>query len=264
MSLDERQTASRDQFERQSQKYGKSHILADTSDVADALASVDSLRPGRALDVATGGGHTAVYLAGLGWDVTASDLSPAMIERTRELANERGVSLKTAIHEAEKLPYGDKMFDLVTCRVAPHHFSDPAAFVREVKRVLSPGGLFLLIDGSVPDGEAEAEEWLHSVEKLRDPSHGRLLSPQTWTRLCKEAGLTVMRCTTAAMKQPDLNWYFDTAATSEGSRKKVLELVRNAPESAKRAFHIGEENGKIIWWWPRLTLIACRMDNISA
>lgn len=256
MSLDERQLAAREQFDRQSRNYGSSHILADVSDVVNALEGLSLPRGGRALDVATGGGHTAAWLAEKGWEVTASDLSPAMLERATELAAARGLALKTALHEAEQLPYGDGTFQVVSCRVAAHHFSSPAAFVSEVARVLCPGGIFLLIDGSVPDGEPEAAEWIHAVEKARDPSHGRFLSPGEWSALCRESGLEILRCSTIPLKQPDLEWYFQAAGTSPENRGHVLQLVASAPESARRTFRLAEEDGKIVWWWPRLALVA--------
>ncbi len=250
------QQASRDQFEKQSANYGKSHILADTADVAKALESVP-LQPGdKALDVATGGGHTALYLAGQGLEVTAADISPAMLENAAKLAEERGLKIATQLHEAEKFPYEDESFHLVTCRVAAHHFSDTTSFITEVVRVLKPGGHFLLIDGSVPDDESEAEEWLHQVEKLRDPSHGRFLSPKAWSALCEQHGLNVLHCGTTPFKQPDLEWYFTTAATTPENRAKVVALIESAPEAAKRAFGLTVEEGKIVWWWPRLALLA--------
>jgi ubiquinone/menaquinone biosynthesis C-methylase UbiE len=256
MALNPTQTAARDQFQRHSANYGKSHILANTEDVALALAGIAILPGARALDVATGGGHTALYLAGRGLVVTASDISPAMLDSASRLAAERGLSIETRLHEAENFPYPDASFDLVTCRVAAHHFSDRSAFLSEVARVLKPGGHFLLIDGSIPDGEPVAEEWIHQVEKLRDPSHGRLVSPNGWKVLCEENRLRVVRCETTPFKQPDLNWYFETAGTTPENREKVLELVRNAPDSARRVFRIGEEDGKTVWWWTRLSLVA--------
>lgn len=256
MSLDQRQQASREQFDRQSRNYGKSHILADVSDLAAALEGMNAPATGRALDVATGGGHTAVWLAKQGWDVTASDLSPAMLERASELAASTGVSLKTSLHEAEHLPYADDSFLIVTCRVAAHHFSSPPAFVSEVARILSPDGLFLLIDGSVPDEDPEAAEWLHKVEKFRDPSHGRFLAPGEWSALCRNAGLEILRCVTTPFKQPDLTWYFETAGTTESNRTEVMKLIRSAPEQAVRAFGLAEEEGRTVWWWPRLSLVA--------
>lgn len=255
-NLDPAQRASREQFDRQSRNYGASHILADVSDLEQALDGVGVAASGRALDVATGGGHTAVWLAGRGWEVTASDLSQAMLDRASELAASREVTIRTALHEAERLPYADGWFQLVTCRVAAHHFSSPADFVSESARVLCPNGYFLLIDGSVPDGEAEASDWLHAVEKLRDPSHGRFLSPGQWTSLCHRAGLEVLKCGTTPFKQPDLHWYFETAGTPPENREKVRELIRSAPARAASAFRLGEEDGKTVWWWPRLSLVA--------
>jgi len=65
--LDAAQAAAAAQFNRQSDRYGKTHILADTRDVAAALAGATRPAGGAALDVATGGGHTARYLAQQGW-----------------------------------------------------------------------------------------------------------------------------------------------------------------------------------------------------
>lgn len=256
MSLDSRQLASQEQFDRQSRNYGPSHILADVSDIAAALDGVVVPTSGRALDVATGGGHTAVWLAERGWAVTASDLSHAMLQRASELAAAKGIALETALHEAERLPYDGGAFQIVTCRVAAHHFSNPEAFVSDVARVLQPGGIFLLIDGSVPDGEPEAAEWIHAVEKWRDPSHGRFLSPDEWSELCRNAGLEILKCGTTPFKQPDLQWYFETAGTPAPNRDEVMKLIRSAPDQAVRAFRLSEENGKVVWWWPRLSLVA--------
>ena len=63
----------------------------------------------------------------------------------------RGLSNITfAEMPAEKLPFPDASFDLVTCRTAPHHFADVPAFVAEVARVLRPGGVFGLVDNISP------------------------------------------------------------------------------------------------------------------
>ena len=216
--------------------------------------------PGRArvLDVACGAGHAGLHLASLGHDVTLADLAAPMLERVREAADARGLPVETRQHAAEEFPYDGASFDLVTCRIAPHHFSSPESFVRETARVLGPGGWFLLIDGSVPDDEPEAEEWLHLVEKFRDPSHHRLLTPGTWKQLCEASGLRVVNAELQPMKQPDLEWYFETAATSPENRERVRELIASAPPGVHRVFKLGEEEGRIVWWWPRLTLTAHR------
>ena len=256
MAFDPIQHAAEEQFSRQSHRYAKGHVLVDVTDVREALNDVKLPGRARVLDVAAGAGHTGLYLASLGHETTLSDISEAMLARVREGAEAKGLSVETRCHIAEQLPYESATFDLVTCRVAAHHFSDVPAFVRETARVLKPGGVFLLIDGSVSDGESIAEEWLHRVEKLRDPSHVRFISPGRWTEMCHAAGLSVQSARLSPMKQPDLNWYFETAATLPENRAQVLNLVANAPSEARSLFKLTEEDGKIVWWWQRLALIA--------
>jgi ubiquinone/menaquinone biosynthesis C-methylase UbiE len=257
-ALDRTQAASAAQFDRQSDRYGKSHILADTQDVAAALQGVPVPPGGTALDVATGGGHTALCLARLGWRVTAGDIAPRMLENARRLVEEAGRSLETKLFPAETMPFADGSFDLVAVRVAPHHFSSPEKFVDEVARVLKPGGRFLLIDGSVPDDDPATEAWLHEVEKWRDPSHGRFLSRAAWETLVRNRGLVVERSELNPLKQPDLQWYFETADTTVENRKKVLAAVHTVLPKVRAALKLGEEDGRIVWWWPRLTLLARR------
>jgi ubiquinone/menaquinone biosynthesis C-methylase UbiE len=261
--MNSQQAAAADQFNRQSERYGKSHILANTQDVAQGLQGVTRPEDGTALDVATGGGHTALWLARNGWKVTAGDIAPRMLENAKKLCAEAGFSIEARLFPAEEMPFADGSFDLVTSRVAPHHFSSPAKFVRETARVLKPGGHFLLIDGSVPDDDSETEEWLHRMEKWRDPSHGRFLSRKAWEELARCAGLEVLRSGLHPRKQPDLEWYFETAATSAVNRERVLEAVASASEHVKAALGLERENGKIVWWWPMLTLLACKGPRLT-
>jgi ubiquinone/menaquinone biosynthesis C-methylase UbiE len=255
-NFDAAQKASAEQFNRQSDRYGKSHILADTSDVNESLAGISPRPGGRALDIATGGGHTALLVAQRGWKVTAGDVSERMLENAKKLLGEAGFELETRLFPAEEVPFEAGTFDLVTTRVAPHHFSSPDKYVAEVARVLAPGGHFLLIDGTVPDGDRETEEWIHWIEKWRDPSHGRFLSRAAWEKLVRDCGLEIVSSRIHEKKQPDLNWYFDIAATPTDARIKVLDSVRAASPRVRHALKLADEGGKIVWWWPMLRLLA--------
>jgi ubiquinone/menaquinone biosynthesis C-methylase UbiE len=254
--MDSIQHAAQEQFQKQSHRYVRGHILEDTQDLAAALEGLALAAGAEVLDVATGAGHAAFCLARAGLSVTASDLTPAMLQRVREGAAEHGLDIQTREHSAEALPYPDAAFQLVCCRVAPHHFSSPSDFVRESARVLKPGGWFIVIDGTVPDDAPDAEAWLHQVEKLRDPSHNRLLPPREWRSLCEQSGLIVQKLDVAFRKQPDIEWYFETAATSQENREKVRALIATATDSIRQHYRLGEEAGKIVWWWPMLTLVA--------
>jgi ubiquinone/menaquinone biosynthesis C-methylase UbiE len=260
--LDSNQTASAAQFDRQSANYGKSHILADTADVEGMLQQIAPSTGRQALDIATGGGHTALCLARHGYEVTICDISTKMLDNAGKLLAETGFAFNHAVCPAEALAFGNETFDLVACRVAAHHFSSPERFVREVTRVLRPGGWFLLIDGSVPDDEPETEAWLHNVEKLRDPSHGRFLSRLAWEALVADAGLLMRTSRMHPRKQPNLKWYFGTAGTSKENRKRVLQAIRTAPGSVKKQLRLTVENdGKIVWWWPILNLLARKEEH---
>jgi len=258
MKLDPIQAAAAAQFDRQSAHYGKGHILEQTADIDSALQHIPLAAGWRALDVATGGGHTGLLLAARGCEVTLGDIAPKMLERAAALAAERGLRVATRVFPAEAMPFDDGSIDLVSCRVAPHHFSDPEGFVCETARVLRPGGFFLLIDGSIADGNPAAEAWLHRVEKLRDPSHHRFWSDATWRRWCEAAGLAVRICELQPMKQPDLEWYFTAAATPAENREKVREAIHTVAPAVKEFMRLGEEDGKTVWWWQRLVLVATK------
>ena len=134
-------------------------------------------------------------------------------------------------------------FDLVTCRVAAHHFSSRDAFLRKSH-------------GSSNRAAISSS----STEVFRTMSRSRRSGSTSWRNCaiqvtvgsCRQvAGKSyateidaVVRCETTPFKQPDLNWYFDTAGTPAENRKRVLELIHTAPESARRVFRIGEEDGK--------------------
>lgn len=96
------------------------------------------------LDVPCGGG---VALRGLrpGQDVryVAADISPAMLERTRAAARRRGVDrrVETVLTDVGRLPFADGEFDLVVSFTGLHCFPDPHQAVREMVRVLHPGGV---------------------------------------------------------------------------------------------------------------------------
>ena len=108
-----------------------------------------------ALDVATGGGHTAASFASRVRRVVASDLTPEMVREARTLAEQKGkMNIAFVAADAEVLPFRTGAFDRVTCRIAPHHFPDVCAAIAEMVRVTRPGGLVGIIDSVVPEDPA--------------------------------------------------------------------------------------------------------------
>jgi ubiquinone/menaquinone biosynthesis C-methylase UbiE len=103
------------------------------------------------LDVAAGTGNAALPAAAAGADVTASDLTPELLEAGRERAASQGLTLTWAEADAERLPFPDASFDVVMSSIgamfAPHH-QDVAD---ELVRVCRPGGTIGLLSWT-PEG----------------------------------------------------------------------------------------------------------------
>ena len=91
-----------------------------------------------------------------------------------------------------RLPFPHDAFDLITCRVALHHFPDPQAAIIDWARCLKPGGRLVLVDNIGPEDET-ANAYVNAFEKLRDPSHGWIYPPATLAGFLRDAGLTVHR-----------------------------------------------------------------------
>ncbi len=116
------------------------------------LVEACAIGPGmRVLDVAAGTGNASLPAAQAGAEVTASDLTPELLEAGRARAEEAGVELEWAVADAENLPFDDESFDVVMSSIgamfAPHH-EDVA---RELVRVCRPGGTIGLLSWT-PEG----------------------------------------------------------------------------------------------------------------
>lgn len=190
------------QFGAHAAAYTTSRVHAKGASLSRVVELVAPQKSWRALDIATGAGHTALAFAPHVAHVIASDITDEMLAEARKLAADKGcANVETARADAEALPFPDASFDLVTSRIAPHHFPDPARFVREVVRVLKPGGVFALVDNIAPDAEstpgyaeadlAVAAATYNAFEKLRDPSHARCLGMAEWAGLMQAAGLAL-------------------------------------------------------------------------
>jgi ubiquinone/menaquinone biosynthesis C-methylase UbiE len=191
------------QFGAHAAAYATSAVHAKGASLGRLVELVKPESHWQALDIATGAGHTAAAFAPHVARVIASDVTDEMLDEAKKLAASKGLAnMEAAVADAEALPFEDAQFDLVTCRIAAHHFPDVARFVDEVRRVLKPGGTLALVDNISPDalstpGFSEAEladaaASYNAFEKLRDPSHGRCLGLAEWTELVAATGLEVL------------------------------------------------------------------------
>jgi len=232
---------------------------AGGDDLEQLAAWGRGLSPTRVLDMATGGGHTALAFAPIARRVIACDVTEPMLRAARGLLRERGAASATFVAgDVEALPFGDGAFDLVTCRIAAHHFADVAAAVREVRRVLRPGGSFLLQDILGHD-DGEAAAFITEVERRRDPSHVRAYRAVEWKAFLRAAGLTMMDSTVVAKGRPWDEWTTRTRMTPE-ARRDLEAFVLAAPERCRATFDFRVGDGRVESFTDRMLLVRADRD----
>jgi ubiquinone/menaquinone biosynthesis C-methylase UbiE len=111
-------------------------------------ARIAALVPARGtvLEVAPGPGFLSIELAKRGFDVCAVDISRTFMNLARHNAAAAGVGVRFEVGNAAALPIQDASQDFVVCRAAFKNFAEPVEALREMRRVLRPGGTVLLID----------------------------------------------------------------------------------------------------------------------
>jgi demethylmenaquinone methyltransferase / 2-methoxy-6-polyprenyl-1,4-benzoquinol methylase len=133
----------------------------------------------RVLDVATGTGAVALELVRrYGCSVVGIDRSPEMlaVARRRVAAQALGAKIELLEKRAEALPFADASFDALTVTYLLRYVDDPAATIRELARVVRPGGTVASLEFGVPQARAARALWELYV-RLALPLAGRLLSP---------------------------------------------------------------------------------------
>jgi SAM-dependent methyltransferase len=157
----------------------------------------------KALDVATGGGHVARRLRDEGCTVVTVDPAPGM--------------RPDVVSRAEELPFEDGSFDVVTCRIAPHHFDDIRKAVAEMARVSQH--LVVIEDNVFVDEQVE------EAERLRDPTHVRCYSEEEWKEFLTDAGLEVEQLERFERARSLEDW-LDRVDTPPKDAERVRELLR--------------------------------------
>ena len=176
-------------FRKNSKAYAdsESHRSGD-----DLTALVDRLPAGdgmKALDVATGTGFTAFRLAQIYKLVVGLDVTGEMMQEARKISTEKKLdNIVYVLGRSERMPFLDHTFDVVTCRRAAHHFTDREGFIREVHRVLRPGGTFGFVDMVSPADDINNS--FNELERLRDPTHLSAGSKIFWENAVSNAGFT--------------------------------------------------------------------------
>jgi SAM-dependent methyltransferase len=195
----------------------------------------------RVVDVGTGVGHTLRRLAPNFQGAVGVDATREMLEAGLGVLAGAGVANAMLVQaNATSLPIASQSADVVTSRLAAHHFADAAGAFREIARILRAGGLFVLVDNYAPD-EPGLDRFINELETLRDPSHVRNHTVEGWRRLLESAALrTTIDSDTAVTKLTIENW-LERSQTPPDRAEEVRRRLRTAAPAAVEAFQITPE-----------------------
>jgi ubiquinone/menaquinone biosynthesis C-methylase UbiE len=251
--------SAKDRFGRRSGAYSKSSILSDKEHLN---LIVDLTAPGgsdKVLDVATGNGFLAFEFAkrvsGDNVNVIGCDMTRDMLRVAEGIQRERGLrNLEFRVMDAESLGFEDESFNIVSCRFAFHHFTDPGKAVSEMARVCKTGGKIVLVDG-LSSEDAAKSEYHNRIEQLRDPSHVRLYSQPELAGMLKDAGLGIIHS-----RNWDADFYFDEwikiADPGEEIAREVRRMMADSVEDDKTGLRVRFDDGRLLFTYSTVILVA--------
>lgn len=207
-----------------------------------------------ALDVAAGTGHAARFLAPAVRAVLALDVTAAMLGRGKLAAEQAGLGNVIFLRgDAASLPFLDASFDIVVCRFAVHHFERPAEQLAEMIRCLAPGGQLVVADLVSGDDTviARAQD---ELERLRDPSHSRLLTAGELRVGLELLGARVVGVDMRETERPLAPWLGQTT-TSERASERIVAALRTEIEGGPPTGLRPRERDGELWFAQRFASV---------
>jgi len=152
---------------------------------------------------------------------------------------------------ADRLPFGDRSFDLVVCRNAVHHFPEPGPIAGEMARVMAPGGR-LVIEDMIASENLRERDGQEVIERLRDPAHARTLARSEHLALGRAAGLRF----DGEEPRPltiDFDEWIDRPAAPPEARARARRLME-ARIGATTGVRAWLDDGKLVFERPGILL----------
>jgi SAM-dependent methyltransferase len=199
------------------------------------------------LDVACGPGLVACAAARGARHVVGIDLTPAMIEEAKALQSRLGLSnLEWHIGDVAALPFATDRFAAVLIRYSLHHMLDPKQALSEMVRVVRPGGRVVIADIVLPTEHGRAYD---DAERLRDPSHVRVLSNVELGRLIADVGLVEVKWT-GYLFELELKVLLQRSFPRPGDADRVRDLFEQDVGVNRLGIGLHRHNGEIRLAYP--------------
>ena len=211
------------------------------------VSSADSV-----LDVACGPGLVACEFAPLAKHVTGIDITPRMIEQSKERQKDKGLTnLTWQVGDVLPLPFPDSQFSIVLTRYTFHHFLNPKGVLSEMFRVCKPGGKIMIIDVVQSPEKADAFDRL---ETLRDPSHVHALTFPEMASIVAASGLSNIK--TAQYKvEGELEQQLKASFPNQGDEDKIREIFKADLEHDRMGIDVHLNGNEIHFAVPILVVV---------
>jgi SAM-dependent methyltransferase len=233
-------------FSRQAAAFEDSRFNTVLTEAVEWLFARLELRPDQVvLDVAAGTGHAARALAPGVRGVIALDATAAMLDEGKRAADAAGLrNIVFQRGDAAVLPFLNGSFEIVVSRFAIHHFEDPAIQVAEMARCLRPGGVLVIPDLVADDDRCIAAR-RDQLERLRDPSHTRVLSEDELVGVIAACGLEIRAVDRRTGERPLLPWLAQTGAAGAVVAAIAAELTAELNGGSATGFGPRIEAGEL-------------------
>ena len=220
--------------------------------LAKALGGLGGRSFGDGLEIGSGTGYFSLNLMQLGVieRLTATDISPGMLERLSRTAADLGLEARTVVTEAEELPFEDESFDLVFGHAVLHHIPDLEGAFGEFRRVLRPGGMIAFAGEPSRYGDMLAAV----------PKRTGMVAAPVWRRLVGASGRAVPE--SEQSHEHALEGEVDVHAFAPADLRRMLreggfedrrvggeELLANAWGWSLRTVEASAEPESVPWGW---------------
>jgi ubiquinone/menaquinone biosynthesis C-methylase UbiE len=237
-----------DQFTRQAVPFSSAPAIRNQEALNRIVEMAEAGPEGTVLDLACGPGLLVCAFARVVRHSTGIDLTPAMLEQARALQQEQGLkNVSWRQGDVLPLPFPDAQFSIVSARFAFHHFLDPPAVLKEMRRVCRTGGRIVVADSAPNASKADA---FNAMELLRDPSHVRAMPLEELRSLFVEPRIETYRL------RGELEDLLARSFPGEGDAARIRKIFEESLETDSLDMATVREDGKIYYSYPVAILAA--------
>jgi ubiquinone/menaquinone biosynthesis C-methylase UbiE len=236
----------RAQFGKQADVYARMRQATDETSLNALVSLCGGGADARVLDVACGPGFLTMAFAARCASAVGVDATEPFLAMARAEAAHRGLrNIEFRAGNAEQLPFGDREFDVVSCRAAFHHFARPERVLAEMVRVAARDGCLLIAD-MLSSEDATKADYHNRMERLCDPSHVRALTSSDFARAFGAAGVVPRFQTVVPLDQEMEEWL--THGGPDAARAEQARAMMTASLDVDRCGLNVRRQGGAVWF----------------